>query len=51
MSSEFTRPLGCPPHYFSIAEYVSYREACNHYDFVVVEIVVYLSCSEQYIIR
>jgi hypothetical protein len=48
VSSEFAHPLGCPPHCFSVAEYVAYREACNHYDFVIVEIVAQLSRGEQY---
>jgi hypothetical protein len=48
MSSEFAHPLGCSSHCFSIAEYVFYREACNHYDFVVAKVVAQLSRSEEY---
>jgi hypothetical protein len=40
MSSEFACPFGCSPHYFSVAEYISYWETCNHYDIVVVKVVV-----------
>jgi hypothetical protein len=46
MCSEFAFPLGCPPYCLSIAEYISYRETCDHYDFVVVKIVAQLSHSE-----
>jgi hypothetical protein len=51
MSFEFARPFGYPPYCFSVADYVSYQEACDHYDFVIVKIVEHLSCSEQYNIQ
>jgi hypothetical protein len=51
VSSKFARPLGYPPHCFSVAEYVSYRETCNHYDFVIVKIVTQLSRCEEHCIQ
>jgi hypothetical protein len=48
MSTEFARPLGCSSNFFSAMQYVAYRETCDHYDFVVIEIVPWFSCGEQH---
>jgi hypothetical protein len=51
ISSELARPLGCSPHCFSILEYATYWEICNHYDFVVVEIVAQFSSGEEHCVQ
>jgi hypothetical protein len=51
MSSEFACPLGCSPHWLSVAKYVSFWETCNHYDFVVIKVVAQFSHGEEYCIQ
>jgi hypothetical protein len=51
MSSEFARPFGCSPYCLPVAKYVPYREPGNYYDFVVVEVVAQLSCSQEHSIQ
>jgi hypothetical protein len=48
VSSKLTHPLGGPPDCFFVVEYISYWETRDYYDFVVTEIVVELTSSEEY---
>jgi hypothetical protein len=48
VSSKLTHPLGGPPDCFFVVEYISYWETRDYYDFVVIEIVVELTSSEEY---
>jgi hypothetical protein len=43
--------LGGPSYYFSVVEYVAYWETHNHYDLVVVEIVVPFLRGEEHRIQ
>jgi hypothetical protein len=48
MSSKFAGPLGCPSDCFFAAEYISYWETHDYYDFVIIEVVTQFARSVEY---